>query len=69
MKINKLYKIYIYEIYKDLIKSNKKEYDNNDLWKIFEYFTVIMLNNSLKDTFYLYEDIDPDFKEQHNMTG
>lgn len=36
-----LYDIYIYERYKDLKKSEKIEYDNNDLSKIFEWFSCI----------------------------
>jgi len=35
--INK-YIINIYDRYTDLKQSNKQEYDNNDLWKIFEYY-------------------------------
>ena len=36
--INK-YQIDIFERYTDLKKSNKEEFDNNDLCKIFEYYT------------------------------
>lgn len=37
------YLINIYERYRDLKKSDKQEYDNNDLCKIFEYYTCIKL--------------------------
>ena len=37
------YAINIYERYGDLKNSNKTEFDNNDLWKIFEYFICIKL--------------------------
>ena len=39
--MNNIYKNNIYERYKDLKNSNKKEFDNNDLWKIFEYYSRI----------------------------
>ena len=35
------YIINIFERYTDLKKSNKLEFDNNDLWKIFEYYSCI----------------------------
>jgi len=63
--------IYNYEIskrYIDLQKSGKKEFDNNDLWKIFEYFSCIKLTDEYNKQFYCYEDIDPNFKEKHNLS-
>ena len=38
---NTRYIINIYERYSDLKNSNKTEFDNNDLWKIFEYYCCI----------------------------
>ena len=66
--INKLYDIYIYERYRDLKKSKKIHFDNNDLCKIFEYYSCINLTNTFKQQFYEYNDIEPDFKELHNMS-
>jgi hypothetical protein len=60
MKIRKLYKIYIYEKYKDLINSGKN-IDNNDLWKIFEWLSCIKLSEEYQEIFYEYNDIDPTF--------
>jgi len=68
MSINNLYAIYIYERYKDLKKSEKIEYDNNDLSKIFEWFSCIYLTDFYKTQFYHYDDIDPSFKEQHQLS-
>ena len=64
------YKINIYEKYKDLLNSGKStnELDNNDLWKIFEYYTCIKLTKKHKRQFYEYNDIDPTFKEDNCMT-
>jgi superfamily II DNA or RNA helicase len=64
----KLYNIYIYERYKDLKKSEKIEYDNNDLSKIFEWFSCIYLTDLYKTQFYHYDDIHPSFKEQHQLS-
>ena len=65
-----IYKIKIYEKYNDLIKASKniKDLDNNDLWKIFEWFTCIRLSQEHKRTFLEYDDIEPDFKEKNNMS-
>ncbi len=65
--MNYLYNIYIYERYKSLKDSDKTEYDNNDLWKIFEYFSCIKLTDEYKKQFYEYDDISPDFKEENRM--
>ena len=37
---NNKYLINIYEKYSDLKNSEKKEFNNNDLWKIFEYYSA-----------------------------
>jgi superfamily II DNA or RNA helicase len=65
---NNKYKINIYERYTDLKKSSKQEFDNNDLWKIFEYYSCIKLSEEYNRPFYEYDDIDPTFKEINNMS-
>ena len=67
-KMNNIYKNNIYERYKDLKNSNKIEFDNNDLWKIFEYYSCIKLTEEYGKQFYEYNDIDPDFKEVNKMS-
>ena len=67
MKVNKLYKIYIYEKYIEL-KNSEKILDNYDLAKIFEWFSCIYLYQQYNKLFYEYSDIDPTFKEMNNMT-
>ena len=56
--------------YKDLInaKIDKKDYTNNHLCKIFEYYSCIQLMKEYKQCFYEYEDIKPEFKEFNNMS-
>ena len=54
MDYNK-YIINIFERYTDLKKSNKKELDNNDLWKIFEYYSFIKLSEEFNKPFYEYD--------------
>ena len=56
--------------YKDLINAgiNKKDYTNNHLCKIFEYYSCIQLMNEYRQCFYEYEDIKPEFKEFNNMS-
>ena len=68
MDYNNNYKIYIFERYTDLIKSKKENLDNNDLWKIFEYYSCIKLSEEYSKQFYEYDDIDPNFKEINKMT-
>ena len=38
------------------------------MWKIFEYYSCIKLTEEFNQTFYEYNDINPEFKEQHNLT-
>jgi hypothetical protein len=57
--LNDKYNINIYERYLDLKNSNKLELDNNDLWKIFEYYSCLKLSEEFKKPFYEYDDIDP----------
>jgi superfamily II DNA/RNA helicase len=66
--LNNKYEHYIHERYTDLIKSKKPELDNNDLWKIFEYYSCLELSKIYKKAFYEYDDIDPDFKEKNKMS-
>jgi hypothetical protein len=67
MKIHRLYNIYIYERYNELKKSGKI-IDNYDLSKIFEWISCVYLYQLYKKPFYEYNDIDPTFKEENNMT-
>ena len=64
------YTICIYEKCKDLINSGKKiqNWDNNDISKIFEYYSCIKLMIDSEETFYEYGDIDPNFKEINSLT-
>jgi superfamily II DNA or RNA helicase len=66
--LNNKYIINIYERYLDLKNSNKPELDNNDLWKIFEYYSCLKLSEEYKKPFYEYDDIDPTFKELNKMS-
>ncbi len=65
-----LYNIYIYEKFNDLIKSNKNitNLNNNDLWKIFEYYSCIKLTEKYNKIFYEYDDINPKFKEDNKLS-
>ena len=65
---NNKYIINIYERYVDLKNSNKPELDNNDLWKIFEYYSCLKLSEEYAKPFYEYDDIDPTFKEINKMS-
>ena len=68
MDYNNKYQIDIFERYTDLKNSNKEEFDNNDLCKIFEYYTCIKLSEELNRQFIEYNDIDPNFKELNKMS-
>jgi len=68
MKHYNKYIINIFERYTDLKKSKKDDFYNNDLWKIFEYYSCIKLSEEYKKPFYEYDDIDPTFKELNKMT-
>ena len=60
----------IYDELNKYINSGKeiKDFDNNDLAKIFEYYSCIKLSQEYNQIFYEYSEIDPDFKEEHMMT-
>jgi hypothetical protein len=62
-----LYNKYIYDIYSFLIKSNR-EINNKALSKIFEYYSCIELTNEYERQFLVYDDIEPDFKEENKMS-
>jgi superfamily II DNA or RNA helicase len=62
------YIINIYERYLDLKNSNKQVFDNYDLSKIFEYYSCLKLTDEYKKQFYEYDDIDPTFKENNQMS-
>lgn len=64
-----LYKKYIQYIYGSLKRSGKDELTNNDLCKIFEYYSCIKLQEQYNKPYYLYEDIDPEFKELNKMSS
>jgi hypothetical protein len=67
-KLINIYKINIYERYKDLLNSGKTEFNNTELWKIFEWYSCINLMERDKSSYYLHEDIEPDFKELNRMS-
>ena len=66
----RLYNKYIYDELNKYINSGKEleDFDNNDLAKIFEYYSCIKLSQEYNQIFYEYSEIDPDFKELHGMT-
>jgi hypothetical protein len=69
LSITEKYKFYIYNRYKDLLNAKPpQDFDNNDLCKIFEYFSCIKLSNEYGQDFYEYSDIDPEFKEINQMS-
>lgn len=68
LELINLYKIYIYDRYQVLKQSNKQEYDNYDLAKIFEYYICIKLMEETNKSFYEYNDISPTFKEINKMS-
>ena len=69
-KVILLYNKHIYDRYKSLVDSGKKNelLNNNDLSKIFEYYSCIKLMTEYKQKFYEYDDINPEFKELHQMS-
>jgi hypothetical protein len=51
-----------------LKNSGKVELTNTDLCKIFEYYSSIKLSDGKDHVFYSYDDINPEFKEEHMMS-
>lgn len=66
--MNEIYLNYIYERYLILKKSQKQEYDNIDLCKIFEYYVCIKLTKEFETQFYEYSTIPPEFKELNQLS-
>ncbi len=68
--ISKRYNKHIVSRYKYLMNAEIKNESitNNQLCKIFEYYSCIKLMNEYKQCFYEYEDIKPEFKELNGMT-
>lgn len=62
-----MYNQHIYDIYYQL-KNSKKDFDFKDLAKIFEYMVCDILSNELNDSFLHYEDVDPNYKEDNNLS-
>lgn len=60
-----LYHKYIYDIYKSL--PNKKNPNNYELAKIFEYFCCIKLSKKYKQMFHHYDEIKPSVKMKHQL--
>ncbi len=54
MDIIALYHKYIYDRYHSLLKSGKEDFNNNDLSKIFEYYSAIKLSEQYGQLFYEY---------------
>jgi hypothetical protein len=67
MDIIDIYNNYIQNRFNDLIIS-KKEIDNYDLSKIFEYYSCVQLSKKYNQIFYEYDNIDPTFKENNKMS-
>ena len=61
------YNINIYERYNELKKS-KAIINNNNLNKIFEFYTCIKLIEEYKREFFEYNDITPEFKKNNKLT-
>jgi len=68
MNLTVNYDISIYEkwlLIKDKYEETK---DNKLIAKIFEWYTCIKLSKENNKNFYEYNDINPDFKEENQMT-
>lgn len=68
MNLVEKYNVHIHERFRDLKNSQKTEFDNYDLAKIFEYYTSIKLFEETGQLFYEYNDIDPNYKEEKCMS-
>lgn len=63
--VNKIYEKYNYlKIY----GKTKETLTNYDLCIIFEWYVCLKLFEEKNKKFYCYNDIEPDFKEEHNLT-
>jgi len=65
-----IYQTKIFRLFRDILKSGKKvdDIDNNDMATIFEYYSAIRLSEEFNQKFYMYSDINPEFKEQNKLT-
>lgn len=63
-----IYDLRIAQKYNALKQSGKQKFDNYDLAKIFEWFSCIKISNIHKKQFYVYEDIDPSYKEDNQLS-
>lgn len=68
--IKQNYDLKIYYRYRDLINSGKTNdtLDNNDLSKIFEYYSCIKLTEEYNEKYYEYDDIDLTYKENNRLS-
>ena len=64
------YKRLMRNLYQNLLNAKIKPENmtNNNLAKIFEYYSCIKLSEEFNQQFYEYNDLDPNFKEDNNMT-
>ena len=62
------YKINIYEKWSKLKQTYEETKDNKLIAKLFEWYSCIKLSEEYKRTFYEYNDIDPDFREENKMS-
>ena len=63
------YNKWIYNLFSYIIQSKKiEDINNNDLSKIFEYYSCIQLSLEKNQLFYHYDDINPSFKEENYLT-
>ena len=67
MNIVNIYNTEIYTLYKDL-KSKNYQNDYHKIYKIFEYYSCILLTNENNINFYEYNDIPTDFKITNNLS-
>lgn len=67
MNIVNIYNTEIYTLYKDL-KSQNYHNDYHKIYKIFEYYSCILLTNENNINFYEYNDIPTDFKITNNLS-
>ena len=67
MAIIHIYNTEIYTLYKDL-KSQNYQNDYHKIYKIFEYYSCILLTNENNIDFYEYNDIPTNFKINNNLS-
>lgn len=62
------YKIKIHEKWNEIKQIYTSNPDNKLISKIFEWYTCIKLSEEYNKIFYEYSDIEPDFREQNQMS-